>query len=83
MDYANALDAGGGLYMHRISGWWCLLQVVKRFYLDALEAARARRRRDRIEADVAYWPFSDLTRCPSCVRNTDHNGLGTMTSVQG
>ena len=34
IDYANALDAGGGLYMHRISGWWCLLQVVKRFYLD-------------------------------------------------
>jgi len=44
--------------MHRISGWWCLLQVVKRFSnLDELEAARARRRHDQIEADIAYWPI--------------------------
>jgi hypothetical protein len=25
-------------------------------------------------ADVAYWPFSEVARCPSCVRNAQHNG---------
>jgi hypothetical protein len=37
----------------------------------------------RTGANVRYWHFRDITRGPSCVRNTDHNGLAHQCPLSG